>query len=66
MRKHEIEEVEDGVWIHTERPDGEEYSIFVNINGSSDGVIVELWNEIDCISHAGWEWSEMRQEGEET
>ncbi|MEC8767144.1 MAG: hypothetical protein VXX23_00975 [Actinomycetota bacterium] len=43
--RYELEEVKEGVWIHTETPDGVTFSVFVNVCGSDDGVTVELWKE---------------------
>ena len=43
--KHDIEEVQDGVWVHTKHPDtGHKVSIYVNYRGSSDGIIIDVWH----------------------
>ena len=65
MRKYEIEENEDGVWVHAETPDGNTFSVFVNAGGWADGVIVDLWSEGDNIDCAAWEWSDIDPGSEE-
>lgn len=58
--KYEIEEVSNGVWVHTKSPDtGERVSVYVNACGSPDGVIVDFWRR------GGWSWVQSAFEPDE-
>ena len=62
--KYEIEEVSNGVWVHTKSPDtGERASVYVNACGSPDGVIVDFWHEDECVHSVGLEWADFAEEG---
>ena len=66
----EIEKTDDGVWVHTKHPDTKKrISMYVNVLGSVDGIIVDVWREglktvevreeDECINSIGWEWCEL-------
>ncbi len=61
--KYETEEVSNGVWVHTKHPDtGGRISVYVNVCGSPDGVIVDFWQGDDCRGTVGLEWAEFEDE----
>ena len=42
----EIEKTDDGAWVLTTHPEtGKRISVYVNVLGSSDGIIVDIWRE---------------------
>ena len=72
FKKHKVELVKEGVWIHTENPDtGEKIRIYVGGMGSPDGVIVDFWrgdeSDADLVQSYGLEWIEdsLRNKGGE-
>lgn len=66
----EIEKTDDGAWVHTTHPEtGKRISVYVNVLGSSDGIIVDIWREglktaevreeDECIDSIGLDWSAL-------
>ena len=61
--KYEVEKVSDGVWIHTKHPDtGERVSVYVNVCGSPDGLIVDFWRGDVGVHSIGLEWADFEDE----
>ena len=59
----EIDATKDGVWVHTKHPDTKKrISIYVNVLGSIDGIIVDFWRGDVGVHSVGLEWADFEEE----